>query len=115
MDVKVSTIAQKYGVDQFRFESFLRNRWFGVKDKFTGAYIEESRGNSYAKAYIMIHKKADEIGISFASMDSFIMQMEGPSYKKFYENIDEEKLEIYAEKCVENYERIKGGTNDDEA
>ena len=104
MDVKVSTIAQKYGVDQFRFESFLRNRWFEVKDKFTGAYIEESLGESYAKSYILIHKKADEIGISFASMDSFIMQMEGPSYKKFYENIDEEKLNLYISKYMKEGE-----------
>lgn len=50
MKVKVSKIAQKYGVDQFRFEAFLRNRWFGVEDKFTGAYIEEVLGENYAHA-----------------------------------------------------------------
>jgi len=107
MKVKVSKIAEKYNVDPFRFEAFLRNRWFGVEDKFTGAYMEENLGENYAKAYVLVHKKADEVGISFASMDDFIMQMEGPSYRNFYGNIDEEKLEMYAEKCMEEEDESK--------
>lgn len=99
--VKVNKIAERNGIDSHRFESFLRNRRFEIEDKFMGTYIDEALGEQYMKAYILVHKKADEIGISFTSLDSYIQHSEGVAYRKFYKNIDEEKLDLYASKCVE--------------
>lgn len=99
--VRISKIADKYGVNCYRFESFLRNRRFEIEDKFTGTYIEEALGEKYVNAYVLVHKKADEIGISFTSLDSYILDIEGATYKKFYEDIDEDKLSLYASKCMD--------------
>ena len=109
--VKVSKIAEKYGVDSHRFESFLRNRRLEVEDKFLGTYIEETLGNQYAKSYILVHQKADEAGVSFSSLDSYIQQVEGPSYRAFYKNIEEEKLNLYASKCMEEIQYRETSTN----
>ena len=99
--VKVRELADRYGVNSYRFESFLRNRGFEIEDKFMETYIEENLGEKYINAYISVHKKADAIGMSFTSLDSYIQQKEGAFYKKFYESMDEEKIDVYASKCRE--------------
>ena len=102
--VKVRELADRYGVNSYRFESFLRNRGFEIEDKFMETYIEENLGEKYINAYISVHKKADAIGVPFSSVDAYIMQMEGNEYRNFYGNIDEEKLNLYISKYVEEGE-----------